>query len=88
MMRECLQQCATAGRLGGTGDEHPAQRKGNPLTTERDELADLAWSIEGYTGLSAYAARSLARDLQDAGYRKPRTVTTAAELDAAIIRAF
>lgn len=46
---------------------------------ERDELAD---KIEVAAPISAGDAESIADAILEAGYRKPRTITTAEELDA------
>ena len=51
--------------------------------SERDELADdLADSIFRYTGVTTSSSKSMADELLAAGYRKPRTIKSAAELEA------
>ncbi|MEW1813253.1 hypothetical protein AB0284_21430 [Pseudarthrobacter phenanthrenivorans] len=57
------------------------------MNTQRDELADeiTGWQVsDGYYGqtIPSDVAREIADHLTELGYRKPRTVTTAAELDA------
>lgn len=57
------------------------------MSNERDEMADeiAGWPIgDGYYGttISMDAAFEIADAMVTAGYRKPRTITTRAELDA------
>lgn len=66
---------------------------GRDTMSERDELAEtIASKLDTFFGKREFGPAEqdlqLADALLAAGYRKPRTVTTAAELDAAIIRAF
>ena len=51
------------------------------MSNERHELGEFVRDIHGNSNLSMNPARELANDLYNLGYRKPRTVTTAAELD-------
>jgi SAM-dependent MidA family methyltransferase len=51
--------------------------------SERDELADLLWDMAiRHLGVATSSSKSMAEELIEAGYRKPRTITTAEELDA------
>ena len=50
--------------------------------SERDEREELAQVICTIDGPATIGGRELAQGILDAGYRKPRTITTAEELDA------
>lgn len=49
------------------------------MSNERDELAVI---IDDLMSVNSYKSEAIAADLIAAGYRKPRTLTTAAELDS------
>ena len=51
------------------------------MSHERDEREELAQVICTIDGPATIGGRELAQGILDAGYRKPRTITTPAELD-------
>lgn len=51
------------------------------MSSERDELAQIV-RLNLISYVSDFQAREVARSIRAAGYIKPRTVTTAEELDA------